>query len=544
MIDESIFTAVTITGISVYGLTLLFIKALFILLLAQTLVDQFEYSPASIRHTIWLLALMSLVALPVVTYLLPGWYIFTIELPTTDGIVSAVTEPASLAVAEPLTQLSLLDWLVSLYLIVALARLAYLIYEIVKVAMLTATAIHAHQDWYVKARHSYNGRLKIKLSPVINGPVTWGTLHPVILLPENSVSWSALEREMVLRHELGHIQRRDWLAQLLGQLAAILYWPVPGIGKALRSLSLEAERACDDRVLADGATPADYAALLLRQARVNTLQVNTLQATVALGKPSELAQRIRHIINSYVDRAGERRARLWLSAGASLFLLPFASIQAIGSLPQNGPLSGKLLIPIATAAKQKPVNNTAVSFGESSININRPTRPVFTQTLPDFPEQERGGTAIDSATLPFSSPPSSAEALSLSPSTAVDVTSYRTNPVSSSQAKLVSRMQPEYPAAAKRRGLEGRVIVEFDIDTDGRVINPRIITQEASSMFNRAVLKAIRGYQYQPYRLGGQAIGLQGLQEEFRFQLISDQSTNPMPSGDSRAGQQVPPNSS
>ena len=62
MIVESIFTEVTVTGITVYGMALLFIKALLILLLAQVLADSFEFSPASIRHTVWLIALASLAA--------------------------------------------------------------------------------------------------------------------------------------------------------------------------------------------------------------------------------------------------------------------------------------------------------------------------------------------------------------------------------------------------------------------------------------------------------------------------------------------------
>ena len=73
MLHESIFTEVTVTGITVYGLALLFIKALLILLLAQVFSDSFEFSPASIRHTVWLIALASLAALPVLTIFLPAW---------------------------------------------------------------------------------------------------------------------------------------------------------------------------------------------------------------------------------------------------------------------------------------------------------------------------------------------------------------------------------------------------------------------------------------------------------------------------------------
>ncbi len=58
MMLESIVTEVTVTGLTVYGLLLLFVKAQVVVLLAQTLVDQFEFSPAAIRHNIWLIALV------------------------------------------------------------------------------------------------------------------------------------------------------------------------------------------------------------------------------------------------------------------------------------------------------------------------------------------------------------------------------------------------------------------------------------------------------------------------------------------------------
>ncbi len=518
---ESIFTEVTVTGITVYGLALLFIKALFILLLAQAFSDSFEFSPASMRHTVWLIALVSLAVLPILTFILPAWGLFSIDViapakATYDGIVQN-----DLAIGAAPFTLSFLDWLVIIYLIVVAGRLAYLSVEIVKVGWVTAKSRNADKCWYddasVYLNSPYGDRLKIKISPILNGPVTWGKLYPVILLPEGCEHWTRLEKEMVLRHELGHIQRADWLAQLLGQLVALLYWPVPGISKALGLLSLEAERACDDIVLGDGVTPADYAALLLRQAKVNTLP-----ATVALGKSSELVQRVRHIVSSYVDRAGERRARVLLAVGAGLFLLPFASIQAIGNLPQGGPFAGMSLTPIVLSTKESP----QAQIIQTQKNIDRPSRPINVVSPPPNSSLNYGLSikVEDSSASMSSIENTSSHTLELSH-------------LSASSAQVRIKQQPEYPLYAQRRGIEGRVVVEFDIDSEGVVINPRIADSESTSVFNRSVLKAISGYRYEPYRLGGEAIGLQGLKEEFRFELIQDQPTKRVSTGDSRAGQ-------
>lgn len=518
MIHESIFTEVTVTGITVYGIALLFIKALLILLLAQVLSDSFEFSPASIRHTVWLIAMATLAALPVLTILLPAWRFLSIDLgaQSIDLGANVIQESTTVTVVPP--ALSIVDWLAIAYVVVAVCRLAYLTFEVVKVAWITTKSRRANSEWYRQARQFFNGRLRIKVSADLEGPVTWGSLYPVILLPQGCDSWSRLEKEIVLRHELGHIQRTDWLAQLLGQLIVVLYWPVPGISRAFRSLSLEAERACDDLVLTDGVTPADYAALLLRQARVNKLQ-----ATVALGKPSELAQRIRHIVNSYVDRAGERKARLWLAGSAMIFVLPFAAVQATGKSSQEGLFADMVLVSIVTSPEKKI----------SALDIGKPVRPAPAKTPPHGPLIDQG--------IDMNSKSESISVPQIASSPAGDL---RLPDLSHSAVLVRIKQQPEYPPAALRRGIEGRVVVEFDIDENGSVTNPRIMTSGSPKVFHRSVLKAIGGYQYEPFPLDGEAIVVQGMREEFHFKLVKEKPFNRTSTGDLRAGQEPPINSS
>ena len=533
MLHESIFTEITVTGITVYGLALLFIKALLIVLLAQVFAESMEFSPASIRHTVWLIAFVSLALLPVLTSLLPAWHLIDIDVGQPIETTAIATQHPVAVTVLPST-LSTIDWLIIVYLLVVLCRLSYLTLEVVKVGWVTAKAHNASHGWYQQAERYFNGRLKIKISTALDGPVTWGTLYPVILLPESCEQWSQHEKDMVLRHELGHIQRADWLSQLLGQLIAVLYWPVPGISRALRTLSLEAEQSCDDQVLADGVTPADYAALLLRQAKVNKLQ-----ATVALGKPSELAQRIRHIVNTCVDRAGERKTRLWLAITASIFVLPFASVQAVGSFAHKGPLDGLVLTPVVMTPQKQP------AIAQAHIpNIDKPARPEFlTAPLPELPHASIDQHMVTMPHAAINASATSREPVASAASIDVDLPGFASHKV---QVRI--KQQPEYPYLAQRRGIEGRVTVEFDIDSNGKVINPRITHSGNTSVFNRSVLKAIKGYQYEPYRMGGQAVGLQGLKEEFRFQLTYDKpsraATDTGSTGDSRDGQSPPANSS
>ena len=82
-------------------------------------------------------------------------------------------------------------------------------------------------------------------------------------------------------------------------------------------------------------------------------------------------------------------------------------------------------------------------------------------------------------------------------------------------------VKPSYPRQALRRGIEGEVIVQFDIDSSGHVVDPQVINAIPSNIFNNNVLKAIRKFLFSPQRVNGEAVGVQGVQETFTFVIES-----------------------
>ena len=104
----------------------------------------------------------------------------------------------------------------------------------------------------------------------------------------------------------------------------MLYWPVPGLSRILDILSLEAEQACDDEVLESGANAADYAQLLVGQARRETLPT-----TLALGRPSELSQRVSHILSDRIDHRVTRLSALWFFPACVLLTIPLATFNLV-----------------------------------------------------------------------------------------------------------------------------------------------------------------------------------------------------------------------
>jgi beta-lactamase regulating signal transducer with metallopeptidase domain len=149
--------------------------------------------------------------------------------------------------------------------------------------------------------------------------ITWGTWRPVVMLPAGACDWSDERIELVLRHELAHVARRDCLARLLSQVACALYWPNPLVWLASRRLRLAQEQACDDRVLTAGAEAPVYAAELLAAAQAWGDRA-TCGGAVSMAEPSTLERRILGVLG-VARRDGARRGAMvcaWLAAGVAL----------------------------------------------------------------------------------------------------------------------------------------------------------------------------------------------------------------------------------
>ena len=86
----------------------------------------------------------------------------------------------------------------------------------------------------------------------------------------------------------------------------------------------------------------------------------------------------------------------------------------------------------------------------------------------------------------------------------------------SSEVIPLVRIQPRYPAQAARNRLSGTVIVEFEINPDGTVANPRVVQSEPPNVFDDVAIKAILRWKFKPKIVDGKAVS-QYASQEFKF---------------------------
>jgi TonB family protein len=220
-----------------------------ILLLAGLIVSRFlRHRDAALRHLVYLAALSSAAAVPLLALWSPHWSLL-ISVPSGPG-VGGVRNQAG---ASPWS------WPVALASFWALGALVML--------------LRAAGGWIVllRARHRslafQDGDCAEVRIGGVSTPLACGVLRPLILLPSSARDWDAVRLRAVLLHESAHVRRADCLAKYVAQGSRALLWWNPLAWMVVARLNREQELACDEAVLSAGIPADTYATLLLDVAR-------------------------------------------------------------------------------------------------------------------------------------------------------------------------------------------------------------------------------------------------------------------------------------
>ena len=159
--------------------------------------------------------------------------------------------------------------------------------------------------------------VRVLYSTLAKTPLVIGYFRPVILLPVGlATSIPAEQLEAILAHELAHVQRRDFLVNLLQTLVETVFFYHPAVWWLSRRLRAEREYCCDDRVVAALDNRAEYGRALLAIAELR----GRGSALAMAASDGALLSRVRRIVGLQ-DRGGSPWSALSLVVCALVVLV-------------------------------------------------------------------------------------------------------------------------------------------------------------------------------------------------------------------------------
>ena len=343
-----------------------------ILLAALAATRLMKRRSAAARHLVWVVALASMLSLPLLARVLPAWRVVPIPAPLRPmaGFVAAPAAVAPPVVASPPresgadgtaapstaapaassprvgaanpgsapTAPAAFDWksaLMALWVAGGALLVLRLAYGIVRVWWMERRAVEITDDGWVRIADGLARRLRVgRMVTLLREahavvPMTWGVMRPVVLLPADAEEWDTERRTVVLAHELAHVRRWDTLTQWIAHLALALFWFNPLVWMAARQMREEREHACDDAVLSIGTRPVEYADHLLEIVR-SLGSAEGPAAALAMARRSQFEGRLLAILDNATPRGGVSRglgfAALVLAAAA---VLPLVALRAL-----------------------------------------------------------------------------------------------------------------------------------------------------------------------------------------------------------------------
>ena len=189
-------------------------------------------------------------------------------------------------------------------------------------------------------------KVKVRVLPSALGPAVTGFFRPTILLPHSIVEvLDQDELEPVIAHELVHFRRGDLGWAVLQSVCSRLFWFHPLVHLAVRELTIQSERCCDEQTIAGlHCSPGQYAKGLLSvlECKVRLQAIPALPGVRAVDITSNRLERIMNFKDEMKTRTPVLAWLVFVISG--LVLLPGAAwVVAQDSVPEKEQTAPKLL---------------------------------------------------------------------------------------------------------------------------------------------------------------------------------------------------------
>ncbi len=279
---------------------------------------------SSVRLAAWTAILCGSLAIPALTWALPGvpFGVRRVASPIIDAPAFIPTAILDSPPSSPAIQVERsFDW----------ARAAEIAYGLVALGLLLRLAVGLSMSFRLLRTSHATDRMtegiEVRESDRVAAPVTLGIVSPAIVLPVGWRQWDPAKLDAVLAHERSHIRRHDPAVQLLSAIHRALLWHSRLSWFLHQRIVRVAEEASDDAALAVTQDRAAYAQVLL----------DFMQGGQRLGVPmaryTRADQRLYRILDETLI---SRRLNRWHVAAILALGSPLAYIVAAAH-PQTTP---------------------------------------------------------------------------------------------------------------------------------------------------------------------------------------------------------------
>ena len=533
-----------------------------VLLLAAGICVVLRRSSAAHRHFVWLLAFTALLVTPVCAWLLAPFVPQTkssVPAPLMTVTIRPNPGTSSRESVSALSSQSAIPW----------AAIAASIWAVGTALILTRTAggllvckrrrlAARRAEFATPALHRLTVNLRLR-TPVtvcasddISMPETFGLRAPVVMLPSAAVAWPEERLRVVLLHELFHVKRHDWAVHLLARVSASLFWFNPLSWYGLARFQDEREGACDDDVLRFGVSHSQYAHELI--AIASACRAASSPLPVAMARPAHLEHRVRAILNPHLNRRSLTMRPKILTLVPAVLVITMASLVTAPGQTASAKVSGVVMdasgarvpfvqVMIGKDAAVETVRTGAdgsfefsgIPAGTYALKVMAPgfkllqvSDVVATASTPAVMNLTlEVGTIAEHMTItaqgqPREQLPIASTALQQPRPPAPRTTSFASVAVEPSPAaagpqrvrvggniraaKLINSPRPEYPSHLVAQGVEGTVMLDAVIGTEGQVLNVKPKNSQVHADLMRAAVESLEQWRYEPTLLNGRPV--------------------------------------
>jgi TonB family protein len=226
----------------------------------------------------------------------------------------------------------------------------------------------------LRIRSRVQAPVRLGLSDQVDSLVVLGWLKPVVLVP--AAAFLALDPEALealLTHELAHVRRKDFLANVLQTFAEALLFYHPAVWWLSRRIRQEREHCCDDAAVRTCGDPILYASALVGLEELRS-QPNLIPDLAPAASGGHLMSRIQRLLRPHATHA------------------PAAPLAALIPALLLAVVLGITTLSATDAPKPAPAASDPVEMDFKQIHVkHQPEAPVYP---PEAKAQRIQGTVV------------------------------------------------------------------------------------------------------------------------------------------------------